>query len=131
MTAEVARKVGDMGGAPARVDGRLGLLEGPQFPAAFDQDRITVFNTNTTTFVLDAIDREFDLEWLYVRKSVDGRAAVQLERLYHQVAWELDATFLEVPRSGDRGRFFPIKEPEDLGRAQPALRTMLAASVLE
>jgi len=131
ITAEVARKVGDMGGAPARVDGRLGLLEGPQFPAAFDQDRITVFNTNTTTFVLDAIDREFDLEWLYVRKSVDGRAAVQLERLYHQVAWELDATFLEVPRSGDRGRFFPIKEPEDLGRAQPALRTMLAASVLE
>ena len=115
MTAEVARKEGDMGGAPARVDGRLGLLEGPQFPPAFDQDRITVFNTNTTTLALDAIDREFDLAWLYVRKSVDGRAAVQLERLYHQVAWELEATFLEVPRSGDRGRFFPIKEPEDLG----------------
>ena len=131
MTAEVARKEGDMGGAPARVDGRLGLLEGPQFPASFDQDRITVFNTNTTTFALDAIDRAFDLEWLYVRKSVDGRAAVQLERLYHQVAWELDATFVEVPRSGDRGRFFPIKEPEDLRRVQPALRTMLAASVLE
>jgi UTP--glucose-1-phosphate uridylyltransferase len=131
MTAEVARKEGDMGGAPARVGGRLGLLEGPQFPASFDQDRITVFNTNTTTFVLEAIDREFDLEWLYVRKSVDGRTTVQLERLYHQVAWELETTFLEVPRSGDRGRFFPIKEPEDLGRVQPALRTMLAASVLE
>jgi len=56
---------------------------------------------------------------------------VQLERLYHQVAWDLEATFLEVPRSGDRGRFFPIKQPEDLGLAQPALRTMLAASVLE
>ncbi len=130
MTSEVARKEGDMGGAPARVDGRLGLLEGPQFPPSFDQDRIRVFNTNTTTFALDAIDRPFELEWLYVRKSVDGRPAVQLERLYHQVAWELDATFLEVPRSGDRGRFFPIKEPEDLERAQPALRTMLAASVL-
>jgi UTP--glucose-1-phosphate uridylyltransferase len=130
MTAEVARKEGDMGGAPARVDGRLGLLEGPQFPPAFDQDRIRVFNTNTTTFSLDAIDRPFELEWLYVRKSVDGRPAVQLERLYHQVAWELDTTFLEVPRSGDRGRFFPIKEPEDLEHAQPALRTMLAASVL-
>ena len=131
MTAEVARKEGDMGGAPARVDGRLGLLEGPQFPASFDQDRITVFNTNTTTFALDAIDREFDLEWLYVRKLVDGRAAVQLERLYHQVAWELEATFLEVPRAGDRGRFFPIKEPEDLGRARPVLREMLTASVLD
>jgi UTP--glucose-1-phosphate uridylyltransferase len=131
MTAEVARKEGDLGGAPVRLDGRLGLLEGPQFPPGFDQDRIRVFNTNTTTFALDAIDRTFELEWLFVRKSVDGRAAVQLERLYHQVAWQLDATFLEVPRSGPRGRFFPVKEPEDLGRAQPALREMLAASVLD
>ena len=131
MTAEVARKEGDMGGAPARVDDRLGLLEAPQFPPAFDHDLIRVFNTNTTTFSLErAIDRAFELDWLYVRKSVDGRPAVQLERLYHHVAWELDTTFLEVPRSGERGRFVPIKEPEDLGRAQPALRTMLAASVL-
>jgi UTP--glucose-1-phosphate uridylyltransferase len=131
MTAEVAGKEGDMGGAPARVSGRLGLLEGPQFPPGFDQERIRVFNTNTTTFALDAIDRAFELQWLFVRKSVDGRAAVQLERLYHQVAWELDVAFLEVPRSGPRGRFFPIKEPEDLDRAQPALREMLAASVLD
>jgi UTP--glucose-1-phosphate uridylyltransferase len=131
MTAEVARKEGDMGGAPARVDGRLGLLEGPQFPAGFEQDRILVFNTNTTTLELDAIDRDFDLQWLVVRKTVDGRTAVQLERLYHQIAWELDTTFLEVPRSGPRGRFFPIKEPEDLERSRPALREMLAASVLE
>lgn len=131
MTAEVALKEGDLGGAPARVDGRLGLLEGLQFPPGFDQDRIHVFNTNTTTFALDAIDRGFDLEWLYVRKRVDDRAAVQLERLYHQVAWELDATFLEVPRAGPRGRFFPIKEPEDLERSRPALREMLSASMLE
>jgi UTP--glucose-1-phosphate uridylyltransferase len=131
MTSEVAAKEGDMGGAPARVDGRLGLLEGPQFPSDFDQDRIRVFNTNTTTFALDAIDRPFDLRWLYVTKTVGGRTAVQLERLYHQVAWELDTTFLEVPRSGPRGRFFPIKEPGDLERSQPALREMLASSVLD
>ena len=131
VTSEVAVKEGDMGGAPARVDGRLGLLEAPQFPADFDQERIRVFNTNTTTLALDAVDREFDLPWLYVRKSVGGRPAVQLERLYHHVSWELDTTFLEVPRSGPRGRFFPIKEPHDLARSQPALREMLAASVLE
>jgi UTP--glucose-1-phosphate uridylyltransferase len=131
MTAEVAAKEGDLGGAPARVDGRLGLLEGPQFPPDFDQERIRVFNTNTTMLALDAIDRPFDLPWLYVRKSVDGRSAVQLERLYHQVAWELATTFLEVSRSGPRGRFFPIKEPEDLERSRPALREMLAASVLD
>jgi UTP--glucose-1-phosphate uridylyltransferase len=131
VTSEVAVKEGDMGGAPARIDGRLGLLEGPQFPADFDQDRIRVFNTNTTTLVLDALDREFDLPWLYVPKSVAGRPAVQLERLYHHVSWELDTTFLEVPRSGPRGRFFPIKEPHDLERSQPALREMLGASVLD
>src|SRR5687768_1285633 len=73
MTAEVAVKEGDMGGAPALVDGRLGLLEGPQFPLDFDQDRIRVFNTNTTTIALDALDRDFDLQWLYVRKAVHGR----------------------------------------------------------
>lgn len=131
MTAEVAVKEGDMGGAPARVDGRLGLLEGPQFPAGFDHDRIRVFNTNTATVSLDALDREFDLPWLYVAKTVDGRTAVQLERLYHHISWELETTFLEVPRSGPRGRFFPIKEPEDLERAQPVLRELLAASVLD
>ena len=118
-----------MGGAPARVDGRLGLLEAPQFPPGFDHDRIPVFNTNTAIIALDALDRDFDLPWLYVAKSVDGRTAVQLERLYHQIAWVLDTTFLEVPRSGARGRFFPIKEPDDLERARPALREMLAASV--
>jgi UTP--glucose-1-phosphate uridylyltransferase len=131
MTSEVARKEGDMGGAPARVDGRLGLLEGPQFPAGFDQERIHVFNTNTAMLAVEAIDRPFELRWLYVRKLVDGRPAIQLERLYHQIAWELDVTLLEVPRTGTRGRFFPIKEPDDLRRAQPALREMLAASVVD
>jgi UTP--glucose-1-phosphate uridylyltransferase len=131
MTAEVAAKRGDMGGAPARVDDRLGLLEGPQFPRAFDQDRIPVFNTNTAILRLDALDRDFDLPWLYVRKSVAGRTAVQLERLYHHASWELETTFLEVPRDGPRGRFFPIKEPEDLDRSRAALREMLSASVLD
>ena len=131
MTAEVAAKLGDLGGAPARVDGRLGLLEGPQFPDEFDQDRIAVFNTNTTTFAVDALDRDFELGWLYVCKSVAGRSAVQLERLYHQVSWELETTFLEVQRTGPRGRFFPIKEPVDLERSRGALREMLAAAVLD
>jgi UTP--glucose-1-phosphate uridylyltransferase len=131
LTVEVAVKEGDMGGAPARVDGRLGLLEGPQFPPGFDHDSIPVFNTNTATIVLDALDRDFDLQWLHVAKSVDGRTAIQLERLYHQIAWVLETTFLAVPRSGPRGRFFPIKEPDDLERSRPALREMLAASVLD
>jgi len=35
-----------------------------------------------------------------------------------------------VPRTGARGRFFPIKEPEDRARVEPDLREMLDASVL-
>jgi len=131
LTVEVAAKEGDMGGAPARVDGRLGLLEGPQFPPEFDQDRIRVFNTNSATVALDALDRVFDLPWLHVLKQVDGRTAVQLERLYHQIAWQLETTFLEVPRSGRYGRFFPIKEPEDLERSRAGLRELLSRTVLD
>jgi UTP--glucose-1-phosphate uridylyltransferase len=131
VTSEVARKAGDLGGAPARVDGRLGLLEAPEFPAGFDQATIPVFNTNTTMLSLDALDRDYELRWLYVRKTVAGRSAVQLEKLYHHVTWSQPTTFLEVPRGGPRGRFFPIKEPEDLERSRPALREMLAASVLD
>jgi hypothetical protein len=55
---------------------------------------------------------------------------VQLERLYHQISWELETTFLEVPRAGPYGRFFPIKEPEDLARSQPGLRQLFGRSVL-
>ena len=131
MTSEVARKEGDLGGAPARVDGRVGLLEGPEFPADFDHDRIPVFNTNTALFALDGLDRAFDLRWLVVRKTVGGRDALQLEHLYHHASWELEAGFLEVPRTGPRGRFFPIKEPVDLERSREGLREMLSASVLD
>ena len=127
-TAEVARKLGDLGGAPARVDGEVQLLEGPRFPPAFDQELVPVFNTNTAVFDLDALDRDFDLTWLYVEKSADGRTAVQLERVYHEASAFLPTTYLEVPRRGPRGRFFPIKTPEDLAEAQDDLRELLAAS---
>jgi UTP--glucose-1-phosphate uridylyltransferase len=129
-TAEVARKLGDMGGAPVRVDGRLQLLEGPRFPPDFDQDLVPVFNTNTAVFDLEALDRDFDLTWLYVAKTADGRPAVQLERVYHEASAFLPTTYLEVPRRGPRGRFFPIKTPEDLEAAQDDLRELLAASLI-
>jgi UTP--glucose-1-phosphate uridylyltransferase len=127
-TAEVALKTGDIGGAPVRVDGRLQLLEGPRFPPSFDEDLVPVFNTNTAAFDLDALERDFDLTWLYVEKSADGRAAVQLERVYHEASAFLPTTYLVVPRRGPRGRFFPIKTPEDLAEAQDDLRELLAAS---
>lgn len=131
MTAEVARKEGDMGGAPARVDGRTMLLEAPRFPPGFDQEAIPVFNVNTVTFDLAALDREWDLTWLYVEKEVEGRPAVQLEHLFHEASAFLPTTYLEVPRSGPRGRFFPVKTPADLEAARGPLRELLAASPLD
>ncbi len=128
VTCEVARKEGDMGGAPVRVGGRLQLLEGPRFPEEFEQELVPVFNTNTALFALDALDRDYDLTWLYVEKDADGRRAVQVERVYHEVSAFLPTTYLEVPRRGPRGRFSPIKTPDDLERAQDDLRELLAAT---
>ncbi len=128
LTCEVARKEGDMGGAPARVDGKLQLVEGPRFPDSFDQDLVPVFNTNTALLDIDALIADYDLSWLYVRKQVDGREAVQLERLYHEASAFVPTQYLEVPRRGVRGRFFPIKTPADLERAQDDLRELVSAS---
>lgn len=127
LTCEVAVKEGDLGGAPVRVDGKLQLVEGPRFPSSFDQHSVPVFNTNTAVADVDALDRDYDLTWLYVRKSVGGRTAVQLERLYNELSAFLPTTYLEVPRRGPRGRFLPIKTPEDLELAQDDLRELLAA----
>jgi UTP--glucose-1-phosphate uridylyltransferase len=129
LTCEVARKEGDLGGAPVRVEGRLQLVEGPRFPADFDQDLTPVFNTNTAHFDIDALDHDYDLTWLYVRKSVDGRDAVQLERVYHEVSALVPTTYLAVPRRGARGRFSPIKTPADLERAREDLRALVSAPI--
>ena len=130
LTCEVARKEGDMGGAPVRVNGRLQLVEGPRFPGSFDQELTPVFNTNTAVVDIDALDVDYDLTWLYVRKSVEERDAVQLERLYHEISAFVPTQYLEVPRRGPRGRFSPIKTPADLERAQDDLRELVAASPL-
>jgi UTP--glucose-1-phosphate uridylyltransferase len=90
---------------------------------------VPVFNTNTALFELDALDADYDLSWLYVLKDVDGRRAVQLERLYHEVSAFVPTQYLEVPRRGPRGRFLPIKTPADLERAEDDLRELVSAPI--
>jgi len=130
VTAEVARKEGDLGGAPVRLDGHMTVLEAIRFPPGFDHDLIPVFNTNTALIDVEALDEHYDLTWLYVEKEVAGRAAVQLERLYHEITAFVPTTFLVVPRGGPRGRFFPIKTPADMAASRLGLRELLSASVL-
>lgn len=128
VTAEVVDKLpGDKGGAPARVDGDLQIVEAFRFPEHFDQDDISVFNTNS--FVLDAaeLDTDFPLTWFAVNKEVDGRDAVQFERLIGQITAFLPTAFLRVERSGPDGRFQPAKDPEELERRRPEIRELLRA----
>ena len=126
MTAEVVASEGDPGGAPARVDGRVLVVESMRFPADFDFSSLPVVNVNTVTFDLDALDADLPTTWLYVEKEVQGRRAVQLEHLYHEASAVLPTTFLQVPATGPRGRFLPVKTRADLAAVQGTLAELLA-----
>jgi UTP--glucose-1-phosphate uridylyltransferase len=127
LTVEVAPAEGDPGGAPARVGGRPQIVEGFRFPPGFDPRTLPVFNTNSLVVEVDALEETPPLTWFYVEKEVDGRKAVQLERLVNELSAFLPTTFLLVPRHGPRSRFVPVKTPEDLERSRPLLRELLAA----
>ncbi|MCO4770984.1 MAG: UTP--glucose-1-phosphate uridylyltransferase [Deltaproteobacteria bacterium] len=121
MMVEVAPKLpGDVGGAPASVDGEVRIVEGFAFPEEFDQDRIPVFNTNTLWFRVDALDREFPLRWYRVRKKTGDDEVIQFERLVGQASWFLRTEYVTVSRD----RFRPVKSPADLDAVRPKLREM-------
>ncbi len=126
MTVELVEKEpGDKGGAPALVDGRVEIVEGFRFPEDFDQDQIPVFNTNTFVFNARSLDRDFPLTWFAVRKKVSGKEVVQFERLAGELTSFLESRYLLVPRKGNRGRFLPVKDPNELGRRLSAIRALL------
>jgi UTP--glucose-1-phosphate uridylyltransferase len=126
LTVEVAPAAGEVGGAPARVDGRPMVVEGFRFPPGFDANALPVFNTNSLVIDVDVLERRYPLTWLYVEKTIEGRTAVQLERLVNELSAFLPTTYLLVPREGPRSRFVPVKTPEDLELARPLLRDLLA-----
>ena len=124
LTAEVAAtEPGDVGGAPAKVGGRLEIVEGFRFPTGFDFARVPFLATNTFVFDLELLGAGHPLSWFYVEKSVDGTTAVQMERLVNELSRFAPTNYLATPRGGPRGRFFPIKTRDDLERlrADPEL----------
>jgi UTP--glucose-1-phosphate uridylyltransferase len=128
VTAEVVSKdPGDTGGAPARVNGTLQIVESFRFPAEFSEDQIPVFNVNS--FVLDAqaIDRDFPLSWFVVRKKVAGQEAIQFEHLVGELTAFASTQCLHVDRDGADGRFQPVKDPDELARRAPHIEAMLRA----
>jgi UTP--glucose-1-phosphate uridylyltransferase len=128
MTVEVgARTPGELGGAPARVDGRLQVVEDFRFPLGFALGSIPYFNTNTLVLDARALDRDFPLSWFVVRKRVDGREAIQFEHLVGELSAFLSCACVEVPRDGDDGRFQPVKDPDELERRRPQIERILRA----
>jgi UTP--glucose-1-phosphate uridylyltransferase len=126
ISVEVADKAkGDKGGAPARVDGLLQIVEGFRFPKEFDQDSIPVFNTNTFVIDVDALDRPFELSWFAVSKEVDGKKAIQFERLVGELTAFLPSAAVAVAREGDDGRFMPVKDPPELEARRAAIVGLL------
>lgn len=123
MTVEVAAKApGDKGGAPARVNGKLQLVEGFAFPEGFDQDQIPVFNTATYVFSAEALKTPCELPWYVVDKKVEGEAVIQFEHLAGDLSTTLRTGFLEVDRDE---RFIPVKSQADVPEAQAKIRRKL------
>lgn len=129
VTCEVVDKQGgDKGGIPVRLDGRPLILEEFRIPDSFDPARVRVFNTNTFHFDAQAL-LDLDIDWTYfvVEKEVEGRPAIQFERLVNEVAAHLHTRFLRVPRQGAESRFLPVKDLDDLEAKRTTLETIAAA----
>jgi UTP--glucose-1-phosphate uridylyltransferase len=128
LTCEVVEAGGDRGGWPVRWNGRPVILEDFRLPPGFDPATAGVFNTNT--FHVDAaalLAHEADWTWFRVEKEVDGRVAIQRERLLGELTSHLDTRFLLVPRTGPGSRFLPVKDHDELAARRPELRAALAA----
>jgi len=126
LTVEVVDKAGDVGGIPARLNCRPVVLEDFRLPAGFDRDRVPYFNTNTfiaDASALDALDA--DWSWFRVEKTVDGRPAVQFERLVGELTSWLDSRFVLVPREGAASRFLPAKSWDELERSRSQIAARL------
>ena len=139
MAVELSRKnKGDQGGAACLRDGVAGVLEGLYFPTSYDSAHLTHFNTNNLMFSLESLERlvgdyEFTLPWNVVVKKVEGLEVMQFERIaidlvfaFNRRPEDHNVLFVGVPREGARGRFYPVKSPEDLEIIRPKLKERLS-----
>jgi len=127
VTVEVAaRAPGDKGGAPARWQGRVQVLEGFRFPSGFAIESIPVFSTNTMVVDASSIRTDYKLTWFRAEKEVGGTPVVQFERLMGEVTSFVPSTYLTVPREGADNRFLPVKTPQDLESLRPVIAARLS-----
>ncbi|MEO8875267.1 MAG: hypothetical protein ABI461_06760, partial [Polyangiaceae bacterium] len=96
---------------------RLQVLEEFRLPPEFDAASVRVFNTNT--FIVDAdtlANAPIEWNWFEVEKKVDGKPAIQFERLLQELTGAVDTAYLRVPREGASSRFLPVKDLDELER---------------
>jgi UTP--glucose-1-phosphate uridylyltransferase len=123
---EVCDKVkGDRGGIPVHAKGRLQVLEEFRLPVGFDATAVTVFNTNTFLVRASALDAA-QIAWTYfeVEKKVEGRPALQFERLLQELTATLPSAYLRVPREGEHSRFLPVKDNDELARRRSEIEAV-------
>jgi UTP--glucose-1-phosphate uridylyltransferase len=123
---EVCDKVaGDRGGIPVHAQGRLQVLEEFRLPEGFDAAQVRVFNTNTFLVQAEPLDTApLDWSWFYVEKKVDGRTAIQFERLLQELTAHLRAAYVRVPRDGTASRFLPVKDNDELARRRAEIEAV-------
>lgn len=124
----VAKRPGDRGGLPVQLDGRLVLAEAFRLPQGFPSEHFPLFNTNTLWIDLEALEASAAATtpwtWCVAEKKVDGRDAVQFERLVGELTWWHDTAYVQVPRDGAASRFIPVKDVEDRERYAAELRAV-------
>ena len=126
---EVCEKAaGDRGGVPVHAQGRLQVLEEFRLPRGFDAAEVPVFNTNTFLVSATALDTaQIRWNWFEVEKTVDGRTAIQFERLLQELTAAMPAAYVTVPRDGARSRFLPVKDFDELARRRVAIDAVARA----
>jgi UTP--glucose-1-phosphate uridylyltransferase len=126
---EVCEKAqGDRGGVPVHAQGKLQVLEEFRLPEGFDPAQVRVFNTNTFLVRANALaTAPINWSWFRVEKKVDGRPAVQFERLLQELTAALPSAYVKVPREGTRSRFLPVKDHEELARRRSDIEAVARA----
>jgi UTP--glucose-1-phosphate uridylyltransferase len=126
---EVCEKAaGDRGGIPVHAHGRLQVLEEFRLPKSFDANQVRVFNTNTFLVRADALETiDIDYTWFEVEKKVDGRTAIQFERLLQELTAALPSAYIRVPRHGSSSRFLPVKDQDELLRRRADIEAVARA----
>jgi len=126
--SEVCPKGGDKGGIPVHVDGKLQVLEEFRLPPTFDPATVDVFNCNTFLVSAEKLaTTPFTWTWFEVEKKVDGRPAIQFERLVQEITAHIPTTYVRIPRDGVASRFLPVKDYDELAVRRPTIEAVARA----